>query len=186
MHPSLTGGPFGPGAWRRLWPGARLPIVSHPSLGLPPQDATTAWADVARQIREGAPQLAARALAVALERDPTMRVRYDEVGLRQRLRDAELLAERIAASVAADDPLAAGEYADWTSPMYRRKRVPLDDLINLCEGLRAAIGSAVAPGMAAAANAAIDEAIAQFKWHRRLAGDARKRNAFLQFIYKGG
>ena len=40
--------------------------------------------------------------------------------------------------------------------------------------------------MAAAADAPIDEAIAQFKWHRRLAGDARKRNAFLQFIYKGG
>ena len=33
---------------------------------------------------------------------------------------------------------------------------------------------------------AIDEAIAQYQWHRRLAGDARKRNAFLQFIYKGG
>ena len=36
------------------------------------------------------------------------------------------------------------------------------------------------------ADVPIDEAIAQFKWHRRLAGDARKRNAFLQFIYKGG
>jgi hypothetical protein len=40
--------------------------------------------------------------------------------------------------------------------------------------------------MAAAADVAIDEAVAQYKWHRRLAGDARKRNAFLQFIYKGG
>ena len=36
------------------------------------------------------------------------------------------------------------------------------------------------------ATAAIDEAIAAYKWHRRLAGDARKRNALLQFIYKGG
>jgi hypothetical protein len=35
------------------------------------------------------------------------------------------------------------------------------------------------------AEAAIDDAIAQYRWHRRLAGDARKRNAFLQFIYKG-
>lgn len=89
-------------------------------------------------------------------------------------------------SVAADDPTAAREYADWTAPMYRRKRVPLDDLVNLCEGLRAAISGSVAPGMAAAADVALDEAIAQFRWHRRLAGDARKRNAFLQFIYKGG
>jgi hypothetical protein len=160
--------------------------VSHPSLGLPPRDTNTASADVARRIRDNGPQLAARALAVAIERDPTLRERYDEIGLRQRLRDAELLAERIAVSIAAGDASAAREYADWTSPMYRRKRVPLDDLINLCEGLRAAIAGAVAPGMAAAADVAIDEAIAQYKWHRRLAGDARKRNAFLQFIYKGG
>lgn len=166
--------------------GARLASVSHPSLGQPPRDTNTAWADVARRIRDNGPLLAARALAVAIERDPTLRERYDEIGLRQRLRDAELLAERIAVSVAADDPTAAREYADWTSPMYRRKRVPLDDLINLCEGLRAAISSAVAPGMTAAADVAIDEAIVQYKWHRRLAGDARKRNAFLQFIYKGG
>lgn len=160
--------------------------MSHPSLGQPPRDTDSTWADVARRIRDNGPQLAARALAVAIERDPTLRERYDDIGLRQRLRDAELLAERIAVSVAADDPTAVREYADWTSPMYRRKRIPLDDLINLCEGLRAAIASTVAPGMTVAADVAIDEAIAQYKWHRRLAGDARKRNAFLQFIYKGG
>jgi hypothetical protein len=159
--------------------------VSHPSLGLPPPATTTAWSDVARHIRDGAPQLAARGLAVAMDRDPTLRERYDDIGLRERLRDAELLAERIAAAVAEDDPGVAGEYADWTSPMYRRKRVPLDDLINLCEGLRAAIAGASAPSVAAAADAAIDAAIAQYKWHRRIAGDARKRNRLLQFIYKG-
>lgn len=159
--------------------------MSHPSLGLPPPDTNNAWADVARQIGERAPDLAARALAVAIDRDPTMRERYDEVGLRQRLHDAELLAERIASAIAADDPKVAGEYADWTSPVYRRKRVPLDDLINLCEGLRAAIGGAVAPQVAGAADAAIDAAIAQYKWHRRIAGDARKRNALLQLLYKG-
>jgi hypothetical protein len=146
----------------------------------------TAWPEVALRIVDSAPQLAARALAVAIDRDPTLRDRYDEVGLRQRLRDAELLAERVAVSVAANDPTAAREYADWTAPMYRRKRVPLDDLIGLCEGLRAAISGVVAPGLAGAADVALDEAIAQYKWHRRLAGDARKRNAFLQFIYKGG
>ena len=37
----------------------------------------------------------------------------------------------------------------------------------------------------AALDAAIDAAIAVFKWHRRLAGDARKRNPLLAFIYKG-
>jgi hypothetical protein len=130
--------------------------------------------------------LAARALESALDRDPTLGQRNDEVGLRQRLRDAELLAERIAIAVATGSPTPAREYADWTAPVYRRKKVPLDDLINLCEGLRATLPIALAPHEMGDAEAAIDEAIAVYRWHRRLAGDARKRNTFLQFIYKGG
>ena len=160
--------------------------MSHPSLGHPPPDLTAGSTDAARRIRDAAPQLAARALAVALENDPTLRERNDEAGLRGRLRDAELLVDRVALSVAANDPGPAREYADWTSPVYRRKRVPLDDLINLCEGLRAAMPGTLAPLELDAAYLALDEAIAQYRWHRRLAGDARKRNAFLQFLYKGG
>ena len=161
-------------------------IVSHPSLGRPPLDLTAGSSDAARRIREAAPQLAAQALAVALDNDPTLRDRNDEDGLRQRLHDAHLLAHRVAVAVAANDPAPAREYANWTSPVYRRKRVPLGDLMNLCEGLRAALRGTLGPHELDAANLALDEAIAQYKWHQRLAGDARKRNAFLQFIYKGG
>ena len=129
--------------------------------------------------------LAARALESAVERDPTMMTRYDELGLRERLHDAALLADRIALSVAASDPAPAREYADWTAPAYRRKRVPLDDLINLLEGLRSALPTVVDGQAEADGNAAIDAAIASYRWNRRLAGDARKRNAFLQLLYKG-
>jgi hypothetical protein len=160
--------------------------VSHPSLGRPPADLTAGFPDAARRVKGAAASLGARALAVALDSDPTLRDRNDEVGLRQRLRDAELLAERIGLSVAAGDPAPAREYADWTAPVYRRKRVPLDDLINLLEGLRVALPSLLATDELASADRAIDEAIATYRWHRRIAGDARKRNAFLQFIYKGG
>jgi hypothetical protein len=160
--------------------------VSHPSLGLPPAIPSAAAADAARRIRERAPELAARALTVALDRDDTLRVRTDEAGLRGRLRDAELLAERVARCVAVGDPTDAREYADWTAPVYRRKQVPLDDLINLCEGLRSALPQVLAPGELEAAEGALDAAIAQYRWHRRLAGDARPRNALIQAIYKGG
>ena len=160
--------------------------MTHPSLGRPPRQAALAWAEIAKRIRDSAPQLAARALAVAIDRDPTLRERYDEIGLRERLRDAELLAEQIATAVAEGNPEHTGDYADWTSTVYRRKQVPLDDLANLCEGLRAAIGGAFPPAVADLTNQAIDAAVAEYRWHRRLAGDARKRNAFLQFIYKGG
>jgi hypothetical protein len=160
--------------------------VSHPSLGLPPSDLDAGSPAAARRIQDAAATLAARSLATALDRDPTLRDRHDEAGLRQRLWDAQLLAERVALAVGAGDPGPAREYADWTAPVYRHRRVPLDDLINLCEGLRSALPAVVLPDELPLAESAIDEAIAQFRWHRRLAGDARKRNAFLQFIYKGG
>ena len=159
--------------------------MSHPSLGRPPLDLTAGSPTGAHRIRAALAPIAARALESAVDRDPTLKTRFDEVALRERLRDAELLADRVALSVAAGSPDQAKEYADWTAPVYRRKRVPLDDLINLCEGLRQALPSVVDGTALADAEAAIDAAILQYRWHRRLAGDARKRNAFLQFIYKG-
>lgn len=121
-----------------------------------------------------------------MDADPTIRERYDETGQRQLLRDAGLLAERVAVSVAAANPQPAHDYADWTAPLYRRRRVPMDDLVALCEGLRAALPSVLAPAEVTVASAALDSAIEVYRWHRRLAGDARKKNAFLQFLYKGG
>ena len=159
--------------------------MSHPSLGLPPLDLTAGSSDAAQRIRDGLPRVAAQALAAALDADPTMRERNDEVGLRQRLRDAELLAERVALSVAAGDPELASAYADWTSPVYRRKQVQLADLIALCEGLRMALPSVLQPNERPFAEAALDAAIEQYRWHKRLAGDAGEKNAFVQFIYKG-
>lgn len=160
--------------------------MSHPSLGLPPTDQRIVHPDAARLIREHAPRLAARALEVAIDRDPTLRERNDEVGLRARLHDAELLAERLALAVGIDDPTPMREYAEQVTPVYRRKKVPLDDLSHLCEGLRAALPGVLAEPGLAIAGVALDEAIAVFRWNRRLAGDARKKNAFLQFLYKGG
>lgn len=155
-------------------------------MGLPPLDLTAGSPDAAARIRVAAPRLAARALTVAFQADPTIRDRYDEAGQRHLLRDAELLSERVALAVAAGDPSPASEYAEWTSIVYRRRAVPMDDLIALCEGLRAAMPSVLAPGELPAAGAALDAAIAVYRWHRRIAGDARRRNRLLQFIYKGG
>jgi hypothetical protein len=160
--------------------------VSHPSLGLPPRDLTAGLPEAAARIRANAPRLAARALAVAIDRDPTIRDRHDEAAQRHLLHGAALLAERVALAVASGQTSPASDYADWTSIVYRRKRIPMDDLVALCEGLRAAIPSVLSPTELPAASAALDAAIEVYRWHRRLAGDARKKNAFLQFIYKGG
>ena len=61
----------------------------------------------------------------------------------------------------------------------------MDDLIALCEGLRTAFTSVLAPGEVPAASEALDAAIGAYRWHRRIAGDARKRNPILAFLYKG-
>ena len=160
--------------------------MSHPSLGLPPSDPTAGLPEAAARIRTNEPRLAARALRVAMDADATMERRFDETGLRYLLRDAELLAERVAVSVETDRPDLAREYAEWTAPVYRRRGVSMDDVVALCEGLREAFPSVLAPGELPAADAALDAAIKAYRWHRRIAGDARHKNAFLQFLYKGG
>jgi hypothetical protein len=160
--------------------------VSHPSLGLPPPDLTAGFPGAAARIRTNQERLAVRALRVAMDADATIERRYDEDGLRHLLRDAELIAERVATCVAAGSTEPAREYAEWTAPVYRRRKTPMDDLIALCEGLRAALPAILAPAELESSSAAIDAAIKVYRWHRRLAGDGRKRNPILEFIYKGG
>jgi hypothetical protein len=159
--------------------------VSHPSLGLPPLDPTAGFPQAAARIRANAARLAARALRVAMDADPTIEERYDEAGLRHLLHDASLLAERVALSVATAEPHLAREYGEMTAPVYRRRAIPMDDLVGLCEGLRAAFPGVLMPGEVEAASEALDAVIAAYRWHRRLAGDARKNNALLQLLYKG-
>ncbi len=160
--------------------------MSHPSLGLPPLDRTAGLPDAAARIRTNLARLSARALGVAMDADPTIERRYDETGLRQLLRDAELLAERVALSIETAEPDLAREYAEMTAPVYRRRRTPMDDVVALCEGLRAGFPSVLAPSELPPAGEALDAAIKAYRWHRRIAGDARRKNAFLQFLYKGG
>lgn len=159
--------------------------MSHPSLGLPPLDPTAGYPDAAARLRVNGERLAARALRAAMDADPTIGSRYDETGLRLLLHDAELLVERIALCLETGVADLAREYAEWTAPVYRRRRTPMDDLIALCDALRTAFPSVLAPGELAPAGAGLDAAIKAYRWHRRIAGDARKRNALLQLLYKG-
>jgi hypothetical protein len=140
----------------------------------------------AERIRAARARVGQRALEGALQRDPTLRERLGETGLRQLLRDADIYTERIARAVASGDPAQASEWADWVAPVYRRRKVPMDDLVGLSEGLRGALASILAPGEQVAADAALDGAIATFRRYRQISGDARKRNRLLAAIYKGG
>jgi hypothetical protein len=159
--------------------------VSHPNLGLPPTDARAGYPDAARSLRAANAAVGLRALEAAVEADPTIRERLGDLGLRQLLRDTEIWVDRIAMAVGAGDPSILASWAEQIVAPYRRRRVSMDDLTLLADGFRASVRSVVGPQAQPAADAGLDAAIAVFRWHRRLAGDARKRNKLLQFIYKG-
>jgi hypothetical protein len=162
-----------------------LPIVSHPSLGLPPLDRLSALPPSAARVHSMRDRLATRALEIAIDRDPTMRDRHDELALRRLLRDTAVLLDRIVDAMADGDAEPARVFAEAIPPMYRRRKVPMDDLINLAESLRSAIGAVLARSEMGVVDDAVEAMIERFKWHRRIAGDARKRNRLLQAIYKG-
>ncbi len=142
--------------------------------------------DAAARIRASRERLGTRAIVIALRTDPTLRERLGEIGLRALCRDTEIYLERVARAVASADPAQVGEWADWVAPVYRRRKVPMDDLMTLSECLRVALPAVLAPQEQVLADAALDEAIATFRRYRRIAGDARKRNRLLTALYRGG
>ena len=117
--------------------------------------------------------------------NPTMRERHADVVIQALASDLEAFLDRLIVAVSSGDPHAMATFADLVAVRYRKRKVPMDDVISLCEGLRRAATAVVESGAVPIVDEAIDEAIAVFKWNRRLAGDARKRNPLLRFIYKG-
>lgn len=159
--------------------------MSHPSLGLPPTDRISALPAAAARVAAARERLAGRALEIAIDRDPTLRVRHDEYAMRRLLRDTVALIDRVVDAMAAGDPGPARAFAEATPPAYRRRKVPMNDLINLSDCIRTAIGASLARADMSDVDAAIEAMIERFKWHGRIAGDGRKKNRLLQAIYKG-
>ncbi|HEX5826602.1 MAG TPA: hypothetical protein VFY23_03720 [Candidatus Limnocylindrales bacterium] len=160
--------------------------MSHPTLGRPPRSLHAGFPEAAARLRTERGRLAVRALEVAVDADPTMRTRYDELGLRSLLGDAEVFVDRLALCVAGDDPHWMKEFADASASVFRRRHVGMDDVVRVLEGLRAGARGVLSDEEMVPADLALDEGVKVFKWYRRLAGDARKKNALLQAIYKGG
>lgn len=159
--------------------------VSHPSLGLPPRSLQAGFPDAAARLRTSRAALAVRALEIAVDADPTMRVRHDEAGLRNLLRDTEVHVDRLALCVAGNDSHWLQHFADMTAPVFRRRGVPMDDVVRLMEGLQTAARGVLSAEEMAPAETALDEAAAVYHWYRRLSGDARKKNRIVDAIYKG-
>jgi hypothetical protein len=159
--------------------------MPHPSLGLPSRDERAGFPGDAKALRSSRLRTAARSLEAAIHDDPTLRDRHDDLVLRGLLADLEAITDVLAIAVAANDPGHLGRWADMVAVRYRKRAIPLDDVISLLNGLRHASASIVEPEAMPTVDAAIDAAIAVFRDFRRLAGDARKRHPLLAFLYKG-
>jgi hypothetical protein len=159
--------------------------VSHPSLGLPPIHPRAGDPASAEALRAQRRRIADRAIAFAAEADPTWDARYDAIRTEDLRLDVDSMVNRMADAVSANHPGAIGRWAEMVVPRFRKKRVSMDDLTLLFEGLRRAAPAAVEPDSMPIVDDAVAQAIAVFKWHRRLAGDARRRNPILAFLYKG-
>lgn len=159
--------------------------MSHPSLGLPPRDLTAGRPDAAALLTAARHRLAGRSLEIAIELDPTIAERHDEAVLRGLLADLSAFVDRLAVAVAAADPGVMAGFAETVAVRYRKRAIPMDDVKTLCEGIRRSSQAILPAEVAPVVDPPLDEAIRVFHWHRRLAGDARKRNPLLAFIYRG-
>ena len=157
----------------------------HPNLGLAPVNMRAGFPEAAAKLRGETALIAGRALEAAVEKDPTIKTRYDEVGLRHLLRDAELLVERLAMCLGSDNPRWLVEYAEWIAPIYRRRGVSLLDICALGDGIRQATAQDLGRDERAAAARSLDAATAIWKRNSRLAGDRHKRNALWKWMYRG-
>lgn len=159
--------------------------MSHPSLGLPPRSLQAGFPDAADRLRAQRAALAARSLEVAVDADPTIRTRFDDVALRNLLKDTQVHVDRLALCVAGNDSHWLKEFADQAAPVFRRREVPMDDVCRILEGLRTGARSLLSDEEMAPADAALDEAISVYRWYRRLSGDARKKNRIIEKLYRG-
>jgi hypothetical protein len=159
--------------------------VSHPSLGLPPRSLDAGFPEAANRLRVARPRIAARALEAAVAADPTMRARTDDGGMRNLLRDAEVFVDRLALCVAGDDSHWLSEFAEQTATVFRRRKVALDDVVGMLEGLRSAARGVLSEDEMAPATRALDAAVAVIRLHKRLSGDAGKRGRIASALYKG-
>lgn len=139
----------------------------------------------AERLVGASPRLADRALEIAFAADPSLLERHGQDGLRLLLRDTQVLIDRLGLSLASGDPSFTRDWADQVAVLYRRRQVPMDDLIAIAEGLRKASETVVPAAERSPLDDAIDQAVRVWGAYRRIAGDARKRNRLLQLIYKG-
>jgi hypothetical protein len=124
------------------------------------------------------------AFAEALERDPTLRTRYDERMLRVFYRDYEGHFRELAKALESGSDNAVKLYGEWLVPLLRRRHVPTADFLTFIAAMAPAARTVLTPEEDEALQTIVDRWIARQQRARKLAGD-RPRNPLLRFFWKG-
>ncbi len=140
--------------------------------------------DAATRLRNGHGRLGAEALRAAVRRDPSFESRYDTVQFRTFLRDCDRHVLQLAQALERGLPGPMTEYVDTIVPVFRRRRVPLEDLGTMLLGTLDAARADLPPAEGDAASLVVEAALNQLERPRHLPGD-RPRNPILQLLWKG-
>ncbi|MDL2335670.1 MAG: hypothetical protein QFC55_06540 [Chloroflexota bacterium] len=158
--------------------------MAHPSLGLPPKDASAGMPAAAARIRANRERIGRVALQSAERLEPGFSERYDEAMLRMFLRDYDQHVERLAKALETGDDSFVANYGEWLVPIYRKRHVSMRDFMAMIGGLRDAAGAVLTPDENRAATALFERWDTRLKAHGRLPGD-HKGNALIRFFWKG-
>jgi hypothetical protein len=158
--------------------------MPHPSLGLPPRDRTAGQPEAAARLRTSRSRLARIALEATVRNAPRFSQTYDELAMRRFLRDYDRHIEQLARGLETADSYFTAQYGEWLVPVYRRRQVPMKDVIALVGGLREAAATVLTPAEGEAAEPLFAAWIASLKHHQRLPGD-HQGNKVVRFFWKG-
>ncbi len=140
--------------------------------------------DGATRLSNGHGRLAAEALRASVRRDPSLETRYDALQFRTFLRDCDRHVLQLAQALERGLPGPMVEYVDTIVPVFRRRRVPLEDLGTMLLGTLDAARADLPPAEGDAVSVVVEAALNGLELPRHLPGD-RPRNPILQLLWKG-
>ncbi len=157
--------------------------MPHPATGLPPSDATAGHPAVAARLRSTL-RLPALSLEAALRIDGSLAERHDELMLRRFLRDYERHIEQLARAIETGEDRFVITYGETLVPIYRRRRVRMNDVATLLRGLEEAAVAVGTSAEAALVREPMQAWVERMRHHRRLPGD-HEGNSSVRFVWKG-
>ena len=140
--------------------------------------------EAATRLRDARARLAGAALVAATRRDPTLEERYDALQFRTFLRDMDRHILRLALALEQGGVGPFTEYVGTLVPVFRRRRVPLEDFATMLLGMLDAVSADLPRPEADAAARIVEEGLGHLERPRHLPGD-RRRNPVLAFLWKG-